>query len=256
MSVRLLLVDALNLIRRVHAATPERDDTVPSQAAVEAAVQSLRRALRETSPTHAVSVFDGKEPTWRHRLYAEYKAGRKPMPPELERDLDTYRERFLGLGVRSVDKPELEADDVIATLATKVAVRGGNAIILSTDTVFCQLLSDHIAVRDHFNKRDLDRDYVRQKWHVEPEQLVELWALAGSPTTHIPGVPKVGPKTAAKLLGEHGSLEAALAAAERLGGKLGETLGRNAEGARMSRELASLRRDFSLGWNLKSFRLP
>jgi protein Xni len=256
MGIRLLVVDALNVIRRVYAATPERDDAKSSQAALEATVQSLHRAVRETGPTHGVSVFDGQEPTWRHRLYADYKAGRKPMPPALKRDLERYREAFLKVGLRSIDKPDLEADDVIATLATKVSARGGSTVILSTDTVFCQLLSDKIDVRDHFNKRNLDRAYVRQKWAVEPERLVDLWALAGSQTTHIPGVPMVGPKTAARLLEEHGTLEAVLKAAEGLGGNLGKSLRLNSEEARMSRELARLRQDLSLGWNLKSFRLP
>jgi protein Xni len=255
MGIVFLIVDGLNLIRRVYAATPEGEPAAHFDSALGATVQSLRRAMTELSPTHAVVVFDGAEPTWRHELYADYKAGRKPMPEELRAGLDRYREAFSKVGVSSVSKPGIEADDVVATLATGVAAHDGRAIILSTDTAFCQLVSDRIQVRDHFQKRVLDRTYVREKFGVAPEQLVDLWALAGSSTTHIPGVPGVGVKTAAKLLGEHGNLDALVEAADAMRGKLRESLRGNAELARLSRKLARLRTDLELGWNLKSFRV-
>lgn len=144
-----LIVDGLNLIRRIYAGTPG-EGAGHFEAALTATVQSLRRALFEFSPTHAVVVFDSEGPTWRHELYPEYKAGRKPMPEELRAGLDRYRQAFSDLGVSSVSKPGVEADDVVATLASVVTAHGGKAIILSTDTAFCQLLSERISVRDHF----------------------------------------------------------------------------------------------------------
>ncbi len=255
MRIVFLVVDGLNLIRRVYAATPEGEASAHFDSALGATVQSLRRALAGHSPTHAVVVFDGAGPTWRHELYADYKAGRKPMPDELRAGLDRYREAFSNVGVSSVGKPGIEADDVVATLATGVADHDGRAIILSTDTAFCQLISERIVVRDHFQKRALDEVYVRDKFGVGPERLVDLWALAGSPTTHIPGVPGVGVKTAAKLLDERGNLDAVLEAAAGMKGKLGESLRANTELARLSRKLARLRTDLELGWNLKSFRV-
>ncbi len=255
MGVVFLIVDGLNLIRRVHAGTPAVEPSTHFDSALGATVQSLRRALAELSPTHAVSVFDGEEPTWRHELYADYKAGRKPMPEELRRGLDRYREAFAKLGVSSVSKPGIEADDVVATLARGVAARDGNAIILSTDTAFCQLISERIVVRDHFQKRALDQGYVREKFGVEPGELPDLWALAGSGTTHIPGVPGIGVKTAAKLIDEYGSLDRVLDAAPSMKGRLGESLRTNVELARLSQKLARLRSDLELGWNLKTFRL-
>jgi len=255
LGILFLIVDGLNLIRRIYAGTPAGEALAHFDAALTATVQSLRRALTELSPTHAVVVFDSTEPTWRHELYPEYKAGRKPMPDELREGLDRYREAFAELGVSSVSKPGVEADDVVATLATAVASRGGKAIILSTDTAFCQLLSERISVRDHFEKRELDEAYVRKKLGVGPGDLVDLWALAGSATTHVPGVPGVGPKTAARLLAEHGSLEGVLDAAASIKGKLGESLRENGDVARLSQKLARLRSDLELGWNLKSFRV-
>lgn len=255
MGVRFLIVDALNLIRRVYAATPEDDDPQHFDGALQATLQSLRRALRDAAPTHAVAAFDGTEPTWRHELYRDYKAGRKPMPEPLRDGLEHYRAAFQELGVSSISKPDLEADDIAATLATKVADHDGYTVILSTDKVYCQLISDRIGVRDHFQKQDLDRGYVTEKFGVGPELLVDFWALAGNASTHIPGVPGIGAKTAAKLLEQHGSLEGVLAASETIGGKLGERLRHGMEQARMSSRLAGLRRDLELGWNLKMFRL-
>jgi protein Xni len=255
MGILFLAIDGLNLIRRVYAGTPEDRPSAHLQAALDATTHSLRRALSEVSPSHAVVVFDGEGLTWRHRVYPDYKAGRKPMPEELREGLHRYREAFLGLGVPSVSKPGTEADDIIATLAKGVAAHGDKAIVLSTDTVFCQLLSDRIVVRDHFQKRALDRDYVRTKFGVAPEQLVDLWALAGSGTTHIPGVSGIGIKTAGRLLSEHGSLDQVLGAALGMKGTLGENLRRHADVARLSGELARLKTDLELGWNLKSFRL-
>lgn len=255
MGVRFLIVDALNLIRRVYAATPEDSEAEHFDRALQSTTQSLRRALRDASPTHAVAVFDGTEPSWRHALYPEYKAGRKPMPEPLKRGLELYRAAFRDLGVQSVSKPDLEADDVAATLATKVADHHSDTVILSTDKVYCQLISDRITIRDHFSKRDLDRGYVIDKLGVEPELLVDFWALAGNPSTHIPGVAGIGAKTAVKLLQEHGSLEDVLRAAGTIGGKLGEHLRGGTEQARMSRRLAELRCDLEMGWNLKEFRV-
>jgi protein Xni len=260
MRARLLVVDALNLIRRVYAATPEdapehEHEHEHEKGALEASTQSLRRALKATSPSHAVAVFDGEGPTWRHRLYPEYKAGRKPMPDALRRELGRYHEAFSHVGVSSVARPEVEADDVVATLATKLAASGGDAVILSTDKIFCQLVGQGIVLRDHFQNRELDRSYIINKLGVPPEGLVDLWALAGNATTNIPGVPKVGMKTAAKLVQQYETLEGVLEAASSIAGKLGESLRQHAERARMSRELAALSCDLDLGWNLKSFHL-
>ena len=253
--IRFLVVDALNLIRRVYAATPEDEGPQHFEGALQATVQSLRRALRDARPTHAIAAFDGTEPTWRHELYEDYKAGRKPMPEPLRDGLDQYRVAFEELGVSSVSKPELEADDIAATLATKVAEHNGQAVILATDKVYCQLISERITIRDHFLKQDLDRGHVTQKFGVGPELLVDFWALAGNASTHIPGVPGVGAKTAAKLLEEHGSLEGVLAASESVSGKLGERLRDGMKQARTSQQLARLRCDLELGWNLKMFRV-
>ncbi len=254
MNILLLLVDALNLIRRVYAAQPGEDGPPRVEGARDACVRSLQRALRESRPTHAVCVFEGEGVSWRHERYAQYKAGRAPMPPALKEGLPGYQEAFLLDGVSSLSFPGLEADDVAATLACKVAERGGRVRILSTDKMFLQLLSDRISVRDHFAQRELDGAYVKKKFGVEPEQFVDFFSLTGDNTNNIPGIPGVGPKRAAALLKECGSLEKALASASRQKGSLREHLEQHGGTALLARDLVRLKTDLELGVNLKSFR--
>jgi protein Xni len=255
MKIRLLLVDALNLIRRVYAAQPGEDGPERVQGALDSTVGSLRRALRESGPTHGVVVFEGEGPGWRHDLYPGYKAGRTPMPEALKSGLPGFETAFLEEGIASVRFPGIEADDVIATLAAKVASRGGEAVILSTDRTFLQLLSDRIEVRDHFRQRDLDPAYVVEKYGVAPGQFVDFLALCGETTNNIKSVPGIGGKTAARLLKEFGTLERLLSEAETLEGRSGEALRKHMKEVRLAESLVTLQTDLELGLNLKSFRL-
>lgn len=254
MKIKLLLIDALNLIRRVYAAQPGDDGPERVAGAVTAGSLSLQRALRRVRPTHALCVFDSKETGWRHRLYKDYKAGREPMPAALEKGLEEFEKSFLQSGVSSFTLAEAEADDVIATLATKVATRSGNVVILSTDKIFIQLLDGFISLHDHFGNRDLDGNYVMKKFGVDPRQFIDFLALAGDKTNNINGVPTVGPKTAARLLEEIGTLDDILEVAHTISGKTGEMIYRHQEDARLCRSLVTLQRDLSLGMNLKDFR--
>ena len=254
MNIRFLLIDALNLIRRVYAAQPGDDGTARVDDSLKTSTDSLRRALRECVPTHAVCVFDGHERSWRHDRYPAYKEGRSPMPEALHAGMDRFKEAFSRIGVSSIHLPALEADDIIATLARKVAQRGGSAVILSTDRLLLQLVSDLIVVRDHYQRLNLDRVYIREKLGVRPDQVADLFALAGYPTNNIPGVPHVGIKTAARLLGELETLDTILAVAHTIKGKPGEMLYRHADQARLSQALVRLNDTLELGSNLRSFR--
>lgn len=256
MEIRLLLVDGLNLIRRVYAAQPGDDGPERVQSALVSGTQSLRRALKECNPTHAVCVLEGGGRGWRHELHPDYKASHAPMPAALEESLGEFEVSFREAGVRSFRQERMEADDVVATMAVKVADAGGTAIVLSTDKAFLQLLDEagRIAVRDHFQGSDRDAAWVRRKFGVDPGRLAELLALAGNPTDDIPGVHGVGPKTGARLLDEHGSLEAVLEAAPDIPGKLGERLREQADAARLSHRLVRLRTDLELGVNLQELR--
>ena len=255
MSLRFLLVDALNLIRRVYAAQPGEDGPERVEGALASTLGSLRRAVRESEPTHAVIVFEGEGASWRRQRYAEYKAGRTPMPEALKSGLPRFEEAFLEEGIVSLNFPAQEADDVIATLASKVALRGGEVVILSTDRTFLQLLSDRIQVRDHFRQCGLDRGYVIEKFGVEPEQFVDFLALSGESTNNIRGVPGIGAKTAAKLLKDFGTLDRLVSEAGNVKGRVGLALRKHAEEVHLAKALVTLRKDLELGLNLRSFRL-
>jgi len=249
-----LLIDALNLIRRVHAAQGGKEDGQNIESAIDSCVHSLKRALGECGPTHVVCVFEGQGPSVRHEIYSGYKAGRQPMPEDLQKNLVRFKESFLQAGVKSVEMDAVEADDIIASLAQRIALHKGNVIILSTDKIFLQLLSPHIKVRDHFNKAFLDDEFVVKKFGVKPEQFVDLLSLAGDSTNTIPGVPGVGLKTAARLLEEHITLEDVLENAAAIRGKTGQAIAGHAQDALLARELIRLRDDIELGENLQSFR--
>lgn len=254
MSINFLLVDALNLIRRVYAAQPGEDGPERVESALTSCAHSLQRALRECGPSHAVCVFEGEGLSWRHGLYTEYKAGRPPMPEALQSGLTDFKESFSKLGVSSFCRPALEADDVIATLAVKVALRKGHVVILSTDKMFLQLLSHRISVRDHFQHRNLDPVHVEEKFGVSPERFVDFLALAGDSTNNIKGVPGIGPKRAAGLLNEFGSLDRILSEQEAIPGKPGRNIGMHVEDVRRAQTLVRLKADLELGLNLKDLR--
>jgi protein Xni len=254
MKINFLLIDALNIIRRVYAAQPGEESPERVEYAQTSTVQSLQRAVRECRPTHACCVFDSPEPGWRHDMYADYKAGRTPMPGVLQQKLSVFKEAFSDFGVSSIEIPTLEADDVIATLASKVALRNGHVIILSTDKIFFQLISEHITIRDHFNKRDIDHSYVMDKFGVRTDQFSDFLALSGDSTNNIGGVPSVGKKTAARLLSQFDTLDNVLSAAHVIPGKLGEMIRSHGEDARTAQTLVRPRVDLELGLNLRTFR--
>jgi 5'-3' exonuclease len=250
--IKFLIFDALNLIRRVYGAQPGDDSPEKVTSSISTCTSSLERALMECNPTHAVCVFEGEGKSWRHELYADYKAGRSPMPKDLQSNLKKFKTSFFDHGVSSVSFPNIEADDAIATLASKVANQEGNATILSTDKSFFQLLSSRIVVRDHFKSQDIDASYVKEKFGVDPGQLIDLLALTGDSTNNIKGVPTIGPKTAVKLLTRFGSLEKLLS--ESVEGKTGENLRKHKENALLAKNLIQLKTDISLGINLKTLR--
>jgi len=254
MKIHFLLIDALNLIRRIYAALPGNDGPGRVDEARHSSVQSLQRALRECRPTHVAAIFDSAETGWRAIRYPAYKAGRPPMPEALGAMLPKFEQAFRDIGIASVQRAAMEADDIIATLARKVADRQGRVTILSTDKIFIQLLSNHIAVRDHFKKRDVTADYVKTRFHVRPDQFTDLLALAGDSTNNIRGVPSIGLKTAAGLLNQFDTLENILSSAYVIPGRIGEMLRAHSKEARNARTLVQLQLDLELGLNLRSFR--
>ena len=252
MQVRFLAVDGFNLIRRIFEARQVSQQSDMPQV-VEAATLSLAKAVSRHKPTHAAVVLEDHDRTWRHLLYGDYKANRSPTPALLLQSLKLFEESFLTLGVSCCSVKSYEADDVIGTIASVVASRGGIAVILSTDKVYLQLLGDNVKVVDHFNDHNWETGEITQKYGIEVSQYIDYLALTGDSSNNIKGVPGVGPKSAAQLLKDHASLDGVLSANEpdRLALKV---LKARVE-ALKCRQLVTLKTDVELGRNLRSFRL-
>ncbi|SFN45640.1 flap endonuclease Xni [Xenorhabdus japonica] len=247
--IHLLIVDALNLIRRIHA--------VQGSPCIPACEHALKQLITHASPTHAVAVFDEEDRShsWRHHLLPDYKAGRSAMPDSLQQEMPFIKQAFNALGVASWHVEEHEADDLAATLATKVADSGHSVTIVSTDKGYCQLISPNIQIRDYFQKRWLDLPFIQQEFGVAPNQLPDYWGLAGISSSKIPGVQGIGSKTAAILLQQAGTLDNLFQNLETLPDKWRKKLESHKEMAYISREIASLKTDLSLQGNLQQLRL-
>ncbi|MFC3394597.1 flap endonuclease Xni [Brenneria rubrifaciens] len=250
MPVHLLIIDALNLIRRIHA--------VQGSPCAPACQHALNQLLQHSQPSHAVAVFDDedRDSSWRHQILPEYKAGRAPMPENLKQELPQIKTAFAAVGVASWYSPGNEADDLAATLATKVANAGHQATIVSTDKGYCQLLAPAILIRDYFQKRWLDLPFVQQEFGVSPRQLTDYWGLAGISSSKIPGVSGIGPKSAVQLLQQAGNLEALYQDLASVPEKWRSKLEQQREMAFVSRRVATLSTDLALNGNLQQLRLP
>lgn len=262
--VHLVLIDGLNLIRRIYA-VHERPFLFNNELAEntkqqvldntqQACTQALKNILKVLEPTHALVVFDSIAPCWRYDLYPDYKKGRKKMPQHLENKLGDIQDAFLTQRVDSIVPEQDEADDVIATLAIKVALRGQKVTLVSTDKGFLSLLNQNIQVYDHFNRRYLDENYVKNKFNVKPHQLLDLLSLTGDSTNKIPGVPGIGQVTASNLLNEYGSLRALLNATD-LKSNLKDKLTEHTNAIELCQQLLTLKQNIPLGFNLKDIRL-
>lgn len=265
MTAHVVLIDAMNLIRRIYA-VQERPFLLNNELAEntkqqvlhntqKACLQAVNNIIEYTQPTHALAVFDSKEPGWRYSLYPDYKKGRKKMPPHLEQSLPAIQDGFMASHIDSLISEQDEADDLIATLSIKVALRSQNVTIISTDKCFLSLLNQHIRVYDYFNRRELDNHYVQQKFDVKPGQLMDLWSLTGDSTNKIPGVAGIGQVTAAQLLNEYGSLHGILKA-DNLKSSIKDKLEQQKQELELARQLLQLKQDIPLGFNLKDIRLP
>ena len=255
--MRVLLIDGLNLIRRIYAGVPGDEGGGEHREGVLSSIRgSLMRALDQVAPSHAMIVFEYRGSTWRHELNPSYKAGRKPMPVALVELLPQIEVVFAASGVGAVRVPEFEADDVIASIAMKLVARTAEVVVLTTDKGFLPLLEAGVRVRNHFDEREFDAAYVAERFGVTPRFLNDYLALVGDRAQGIPGVASIGAKTAAQLVQTHGSLEQILAAAQNLEGRIGKALCAGSADAQLSLRLVSMRTDVATGLNLSEFRLP
>ena len=252
---RLFLIDGCALAYRAHfamARNPLINSRGENTSAVYLFLRTLRSLFDHEAPTHVAVVFDTPEPTFRHQKYEAYKATREKMPDDLVNQLPLIQELISALGIPRVEKPGFEADDIIGTLAVRAAKEGMDTFLVSRDKDFMQLLGPHIRMYDF--KRGmaeaevLGPEAALRRFGVGPDKVVDVLGLMGDSSDNVPGVPGVGEKTAVKLVTDHGSLEAALEAAEKGGivGRAGKNLVAFKDQARLSKDLVTLDTDVDL----------
>ncbi len=244
----LVLVDGSSyLYRAFHAMPALTTSRGEPTGAVYGVINMLRRLLAEYDPRHIAVVFDAPGKTFRDALYPEYKAHRPPMPDALGAQIAPLHEIIEALGVPLLMIEGVEADDVIGTLATAARAAGMDTVVSTGDKDLAQLVSEHVTLFDTMTDTRYDRQAVIAKFGVPPERMVDYLALIGDTSDNIPGVPGVGPKTAAKWLAEYGSLDRLVAHARDIPSKVGENLRAALERLPLARRLATIQCDVALG---------
>lgn len=242
---RIYLVDGSGYIFRAFHALPPltRSDGTPVNAVL-GFCNMLLKLIEDAEADYIAVIFDAGRQTFRNEIYPEYKAHRPEAPPELIPQFALIREATRAFNVPALETKGFEADDLIATYASQAAARGLEVTIVSSDKDLMQLVGDGISLFDPMKNRKIGPDEVREKFGVAPDKVVDVQALAGDSSDNVPGVPGIGIKTAAELITTYGDLDTLLArAGEIKQPKRRENLVNNAELARISRDLVTLKRD-------------
>ena len=243
----LLLVDGSSyLFRAYHAMPPLTNAQGEPTGAVLGVVNMLRRILEQDRPDKVAIVFDAPGKTFRHDMYAAYKANRPPMDEELRSQIAPLHEIVRALGFPLVMESGVEADDVIGTLAKAGEAAGMQVVISTGDKDMAQLVNEHITLVNTMNDTVMDSAAVKEKFFVEPAKIIDYLALVGDTVDNVPGVYKCGPKTAAKWLNEYGTLEALIENADKIKGKVGGNLRDALEQLPLSKQLTTIKVDLAL----------
>ncbi|MEX2474765.1 DNA polymerase I [Marinobacter sp.] len=251
-----VLVDGSSyLFRAYHALPPLMTSKSHPTGAIKGVVSMLRRLEQDFPGSKMVVVFDAKGKTFRHEMYEEYKANRPPMPDDLACQIEPIHDIVKAMGLPLLIVPNVEADDVIGTLAHEATSKGIDVIISTGDKDMAQLVSSHVTLINTMTETRMDRSGVVDKFGVTPEQIIDYLALVGDKVDNIPGVNKCGPKTAVKWLQEHPDLDGVMAHADQVKGKIGEYLREALETLPLSRELATIRTDVELNFGLENLQL-
>ena len=238
----LLLVDGSSYLFRAFHAVPDLRtlDGFPT-GAVRGVIGMLRKLANDFEDSPVAVIFDAPGKTFRNDLYPEYKANRPRMADDLRVQIQPIFDIIEAMGMPLLRIPDVEADDVIGTLAAEASRTGRRTIISTGDKDMAQLVTEHVTLVNTMTDVDMDREGVIDKYGVPPELIVDYLALMGDTVDNIPGVPKVGPKTATKWLNEYGSLDEVIAHSGEIGGKVGENLRDSLGTLPLSRELATIR---------------
>jgi DNA polymerase-1 len=245
----LLLVDGSSyLYRAYHVPNLQRltNNAGEPTGAAYGVINMLRSLIAEYQPEHMAVVFDARGKTFRHDMYQEYKANRPSMPDDLAAQIEPLHALVRAMGLPLLQVAGVEADDVIGTLARDATVQGIETVISTGDKDMAQLVSPHVTLVNTMSQTTMDIAGVEEKFGVPPGLIIDFLALTGDSSDNIPGIPGVGPKTAANWLRTHGSLDAIIAHADEIKGKAGESLRANLDSLKLARELTAIRCDVEM----------
>ena len=245
---KLVLVDGSSYLFRAYHGLPKLES--PSRhptGAIYGVLNMLRKLIRDEQPDRVAVIFDAKGKTFRNDIYSEYKANRPPMPDELRVQIEPLHQIIKAQGFPLISIEGVEADDVIGTMSCQATAQGYQVLISTGDKDMAQLVNENVRLINTMNNHFMDEDAVVDKFQVRANQIIDYLALMGDSSDNIPGVPKVGPKTAAKWIGEYGDLNGVIAHAEEIKGKVGENLRESLGFLPMSYQLATIKLDCDTG---------
>ncbi len=252
----LLLVDGSSYLFRAYHALPDLSNRAGfPTGAVRGVIAMLRKLAKDFEGSPIVVVFDAKGKTFRNEIYDAYKANRPPMPNDLQQQIEPIHRIIKAMGFPLLVEEGVEADDVIGTLAREATVSELPTVISTSDKDMAQLVSESVSLVNTMTEVTLDREGVIEKFGVPPERIVDYLALMGDSVDNIPGVPKVGPKTAVKWLNEYHDLDGVISHADEVKGKVGENLKNSLEQLPVSHLLATIKCDVALSVDVKNLKM-
>ena len=252
----LILVDGSSyLYRAFHAMPTLSNSRGEPTGAVYGVVNMLRKLIADHPSEHVAVVFDAPGKTFRDDLYAQYKANRESMPEELRAQIEPLHNLIRALGIPLLCVPGVEADDVIGTLAQQATQQGLNTLISTSDKDMAQLVNERVTLVNTMTDSYIDTQGVVDKFGVRAEQMVDYLTLIGDTSDNIPGVPSVGPKTAAKWLQSYGTLDALVSHADEIKGKVGDSLRASLGQLPLSHQLATIDCNVALDLRAKNLRI-
>jgi DNA polymerase I len=243
----MVLIDgSYYLFRAYHAIRDLSNAKGEPSGAIYGVINMIQKHLTEGGPDYFAIVFDAKGKTFRNDMYKEYKANRPPMPDDLVTQIQPLHDLIRALGIPLIMIEGVEADDVIGTLARQAAEKNIKTIVSTGDKDLAQMVNDRIHLINTMSNTYFDHDGVVEKYGVPPERIIDYLTLMGDTADNVPGVPKVGSKTAVKWLNEYGSLDEIIARADEIKGKVGENLREFLPKLPLSKELVTLKYDVEL----------
>ena len=260
MKKKLVLIDGHSILNRAFYGVPDLSNASGFHTnAIYGFLNILFKILDEEKPDYLAVAFDVKAPTFRHEIYKEYKGTRKPMPQELHEQVPVMKDVLRAMNVVIVEQAGLEADDILGTLAKRAEADGMDVALVSGDRDLLQIATDVIKIRIPKTKQgrteieDYYAEDVVKAYQVNPQQFIELKALMGDASDNIPGVPKIGEKTATSLMVEYGSIDNIYAHIEEISKKsVKETLQNNRELADLSKVLATIKTDCDFAFDYEA----